>query len=86
MFDDERLADNSLGYSYKYELNIKIIIVVIVQPSRYIAVNCALVYFYGTWEFFKISVTAKLVLFIVTGNYHADVKNAECYVLCNSKV
>ena len=82
MFDDERLADNSLGYSYKYELNIKIIIVVIVQPSR----NCVLVCFYGTWEFFKISVTAKLVLFIVTGNYHADVKNAECYVLCNSKV
>ena len=36
--------------------------------------------------FVKSSVTAKLVLFIVTANYHADVKNAECYVLCNSKV
>ena len=37
-------------------------------------------------EFVKSSGKAKLVLFIVTANYHADVKNAECYVLCNSKV
>ena len=51
MFDDERLADNSLGYSYKYHLNIEIPTVVIVHSTSfeiYIAVNCILVYYYGT--------------------------------------
>ena len=34
MFDDERLADNSLGYSYKYHLNIEIPTVVIVYRCK----------------------------------------------------
>ena len=47
MFDDERLADNSLDYPYKYHVNIEIPTVVLVHNTS-IAVNCILVYSYGT--------------------------------------
>ena len=35
MFDDERLAVNSLGYSFKYHLNIEIPTVVIVHSTSF---------------------------------------------------
>ena len=35
MFDDERLADNSLDYSYKYHLNIEIPTVVLVHNTSF---------------------------------------------------